>query len=308
MSDTPAHERSATASVAGRPPPTQPRRPRARLLLSAPDRPGLVREIADFIYRNGGDITEADQYTDEEEGMFFQRVEFRLAGFRLSRPELSEALADVASPLHMNWAVRYSDEERRVAILASRFAHCLVDLLARWHASELPGKPVLVASNHPDHAELVSRFGLPYHYLPVTPETRPAQEAALLGLLEEARVELVVLARYMQILSEAFIDRYPSRVINIHHSFLPAFSGAQPYRHAHARGVKLIGATAHYATAELDQGPIIEQDTARVSHRDGVEDLARTGRDLETVVLARAVRLHLSDRVLVHGHKTIVFA
>jgi formyltetrahydrofolate deformylase len=279
----------------------------ARLLLSAPDRPGLVAAIADFIYRHGGDITRADQHNDEQDAMFFQRVEFRLQGFGLSRDDLALALAEVAAPLNMDWSVRFSDEERRVAVLASRQAHCLVDLLGRWHAQELPGKPVLVASNHLDQADLVSHFGLPYHYLPVSHDTRPEQEAALLELLAAARVELVVLARYMQILSERVIAAYPSRVINIHHSFLPAFSGGQPYHQAHARGVKLIGATAHYATAELDQGPIIEQDTARVSHRDGVADLTRTGRDLETVVLARAVRLHLTDRVLVHGHKTIVF-
>jgi formyltetrahydrofolate deformylase len=282
-------------------------RPTARLLLSAPDRPGLVAAIAEFIFRNGGDVTQADQHNDEEEGMFFQRVEFRLDGFKLSREELPVALAEVAGPLQMRWTVRYSDEQRRVAVLASRQSHCLVDLLGRWHAHELPGQPVLVASNHPDHADLVDRFGLAYHYLPVTAETRTAQEAALLDLLSGAGVELVVLARYMQILSATVIDRFPDRVINIHHSFLPAFSGGQPYHQAYSQGVKLIGATAHYATATLDQGPIIDQDTARVTHRDGVADLARTGRDLETVVLAKAVRLHLTDRVLVHGRKTIVF-
>ncbi|HXW81386.1 MAG TPA: formyltetrahydrofolate deformylase [Acidimicrobiales bacterium] len=279
----------------------------ARLLLSAPDRPGLVAAIADFVYRHGGDITQADQHNDEQEGMFFQRVEFRLRGFGLSRQDLVLALAEVAAPLDMAWSVRYSDEERRVAVLASRQPHCLVDLLGRWHAQELPGTPVLVASNHPDHADLVGHFGLAFHYLPVSKDTRPEQEAALLELLSAAGIELVVLARYMQILSDRVISAYPSRVINIHHSFLPAFSGGQPYHQAYARGVKLIGATAHYATAELDQGPIIEQDTARVTHRDGVADLTRMGRDLETVVLARAVRLHLTDRVLVHGHKTIVF-
>jgi formyltetrahydrofolate deformylase len=266
-----------------------------------------VAAIADFIYRNGGDVTQADQHNDDEEGMFFQRVEFRLEGFKVPRERIGEALAEVAEPLGMTWTVRYSDEERRVAVLVSRQSHCLVDLLGRWYAHELPGTAVLVASNHADHAELVNHFGIPYHHLPVMAETRAAQEAAMLELLESAGVELVVLARYMQILSSAVIERYPARIINIHHSFLPAFSGGQPYHQAYARGVKLIGATAHYATAELDQGPIIDQDTARVSHRDGVADLARTGRDLETVVLARAVRLHLTDRVLVHGRKTIVF-
>ncbi|MDA8302849.1 MAG: formyltetrahydrofolate deformylase [Actinomycetota bacterium] len=286
---------------------TERRGPTARLLLSAPDRPGLVAAVAEFIYRHGGDVTAADQHTDEEEAMFFQRVEFRLDGFGLSRPELEEAFAQVAVPLDMTWAVRYSDEPRRVAVLVSRQPHCLVDLLGRWYAHELPGQPVLVASNHSDHAGLATSFGLPYHHLPVTKDTRLAQEGQLLELLSGAGVELVVLARYMQILSPQVIDAYPSKVINIHHSFLPAFSGGQPYHQAHARGVKLIGATAHYATAELDQGPIIEQDTARATHRDGVADLARIGRDLETVVLARAVRLHLTDRVLVHGRKTVVF-
>ena len=280
---------------------------RARLLLSAPDRPGLVAAVAEFIYRNGGDVTQADQHNDEEEGMFFQRVEFRLDGFRLSRAQLSEAFAELAGPMCMTWSLRYSDEDRRVAVLVSRQAHCLVDLLGRWHAHELPGRAVLVASNHADHEALVGHFGLAYHHLPVNAATRPEQEAALLSVLEMAGVELVVMARYMQILSGSVIDHYPNRIINIHHSFLPAFQGGQPYRQAFSRGVKLIGATAHYATADLDEGPIIDQDTARVTHRDGVADLARTGRDLETVVLARAVRLHLTDRVLVHGRKTIVF-
>jgi len=287
--------------------PNSVRAPTARLLLSAPNRPGLVAAVAELIYRNGGDVTQADQHNDEQEGMFFQRVEFRLDGFKLSRSELETAFGELARPLQMRWSVRYSDEERRVAVLVSRQAHCLVDLLGRWHAHELPGEPVVVVSNHPDHAELVSHFGIAYHHLPVTSGTRRAQEAALLELLRSAGVELVVLARYMQVLSTEVIEQYPARVVNIHHSFLPAFSGGQPYHQAFARGVKLIGATAHYATAELDDGPIIEQDTARVSHRDGVDDLARTGRDLETVVLARAVRLHLTDRILVHGRKTIVF-
>jgi formyltetrahydrofolate deformylase len=280
---------------------------RARLLLSAPDRPGLVAAVAEFVYRHGGDVTQADQHNDEEEGMFFQRVEFRLEGFRLSRAQLADAFAELAGPMRMTWSLRYSDEDRRVAVLVSRQAHCLVDLLGRWHSHELPGRAVLVASNHPDHEALVGHFGLPYHHLPVSAADRPEQESALLSVLEQAGVELVVMARYMQILSGRVIDRYPSRIINIHHSFLPAFQGGQPYRQAFSRGVKLIGATAHYATADLDEGPIIDQDTARVTHRDGVADLARTGRDLETVVLARAVRLHLTDRVLVHGHKTIVF-
>jgi formyltetrahydrofolate deformylase len=200
---------SAQASAQGSAEAT--RAPTARLLLSAPDRPGLVASIAEFIYRNGGDVTEADQHTDEEEGMFFQRVEFRLGGFKLSREELSQALAEVATPLKMKWSVRYSDEDRRVAVLVSRQPHCLVDLLGRWYAHELPGRPVLVASNHRDHAELVSRFGIDFQHLPVTKQTRDDQEELLLEALADANVELVVLARYMQVLSGRVIDDYPSR-------------------------------------------------------------------------------------------------
>ncbi len=208
----------------------------------------------------------------------------------------------------MRWQLRYSDEPRPIAVLASRQMHCLYDLLSRSATGDLPGQIAFVASNHTTCASAAERFGVPFHHLPVTNDNRTDQEGRLAGLAAEAGVELVVLARYMQILSPAFVDRFPSRIINIHHSFLPAFVGARPYHQAYERGVKVIGVTAHYATADLDQGPIIEQDVVRVSHRDGVEDLVRMGRDLETVVLARAVRHHLTDHVLVCGSKTVVFA
>lgn len=280
----------------------------ARLLITAPDRPGLVAAIANFVAEHGGSILDADQHTDEEAGAFFQRVEFSLEGFDLDRAQLPAALVPITTPLGMAWQLRYSDEVRPIAILASRQAHCLYDLLSRAATGELPGHIALVASNHTDCAEAAQRFGVPFHYLPVAETSKSEQEQLLIALLDDAHVELVVLARYMQILSPGFIEHFQSRVINIHHSFLPAFVGGRPYHQAYERGVKIIGVTAHYATADLDQGPIIDQDVTRVSHRDGVADLVRIGRDLETVVLARAVRHHLTDRVLVHGRKTVVFS
>ncbi|MDQ6840589.1 MAG: formyltetrahydrofolate deformylase [Actinomycetota bacterium] len=279
----------------------------ARLLLSCPDQRGLAARVADFVWRHGGDVTHADQHTDEPAGVFFQRVEFRLDDVDLGRNELEERFAILARACAMAWRVRYSDETRRIAVLVSRHGHCLYDLLARWRAGELPCEVAAVISNWPDHADVAGYFGIPFHHLAVSAETRVVQESAVIDLLAGYQVEALVLARYMQILSPAIIDRYRHRVINIHHSFLPAFAGGRPHLQAHERGVKLIGATAHYATAELDEGPIIDQDVTRVSHRDSVEDLARKGRDLETVVLARAVRAHLTDRVLVYGHKTVIF-
>lgn len=274
----------------------------ARLLLSCPDQRGLVARVADFVWRHGGDITHADQHTDEQAGIFFQRIELRLAGFELSRPELCAQFGALASELGMAWRLRYSDEVRRMAVLVSGQAHCLYDLLARWRAGELPGEIVVVISNRADHAGAARHFGVPFHQLP-----QVERDPALLGLLASYRAELVVLARYMQILSPAVIEAFRDRVINIHHSFLPAFAGGRAYLQAHTRGVKLIGATSHYATEDLDEGPIIAQDVARASHRDSVEDLARRGRDLEIAVLARAVHAHLTDRVLVYGRKTVVF-
>jgi formyltetrahydrofolate deformylase len=277
----------------------------AILLISCRDQPGLVHAVAGFVLERAGNIVHAEQHIDVESGVFFQRVEFETGEFDTA--ELSEAFAPVADRFGMSVQIRRSDERPRVALLASTQAHCLSDLLARWRSGELPADVVTVISNHPDHEPLAQFHGVPYEYLPVTADNRAQHDDALLRTLAERRVELVVLARYMQILGPRVLDAYPARIINIHHSFLPAFVGARPYHQAQQRGVKLIGATAHYATAELDEGPIIAQDVVPVSHRDAVADLVRKGRDLETVVLARAVRAHLEHRTLVYGNKTIVF-
>ena len=279
----------------------------AVLLLSCPDRRGIVAATADFIARHDGNIVHAEQHVDREEGVFFQRVEFDLDGFALARAEIGPAFAPVGERFGMHVDLRFTDQPVRVALLASRQPHCLYDLLTRWRSGELGADVRCVVANHPDHAELCGHLGVRHEHLPVTPATRAEQEHRLLAVLAEERVELVVLARYMQILSPTVIDAYRHRIINIHHSFLPAFVGANPYRQAHDRGVKLIGATAHYATEDLDEGPIIDQETARVTHRDDVDDLTRRGRDLETTVLARAVRAHVEHRVLVYGRKTVVF-
>jgi len=279
----------------------------ARLLLSCPDQRGLVARVAEFVWGIGGNITHADQHTDEQAGVFFQRVEFTMRDVEVSRQELSSRFGSLAAECGMAWRLRYSDDTRRIAVLVSRHGHCLYDLLARWRAGELPCEVATIISNWPDHADAAGHFGVPFHELPVSADTRESQENKLLELLAGYEVELVVLARYMQILSDRVIAPYLNRVINIHHSFLPAFAGGRPYAQANARGVKLIGATAHYATGQLDEGPIIDQDVTRVSHRDSIRDMTRKGRDLETTVLARAVRAHLTDRILVYGHKTVVF-
>lgn len=263
--------------------------------------------MADFLWKAGGSIIHADQHTDDQAGIFFQRVEFLIEGMNLPREEIRPRFSDVAEECGMQWQLTFSDDARRVAILVSKQGHCLYDLLARWRAGELECDVVQIISNWPDHADAASHFGVPFIELPVDNQNREQQETALLEALAAKQVDLVVLARYMQILSSRVIEPYRDRTINIHHSFLPAFAGGRPYAQAHARGVKLIGATAHYATEQLDEGPIIDQDVARVSHRDSVEDMARKGRDLETAVLARAVRAHLTDRILVYGRKTVVF-
>jgi formyltetrahydrofolate deformylase len=281
--------------------------PTAVLLLSCPDQPGVVAATADFVYRHGGNIVDAQQHTDRTDGVFFQRVEFLLDGCDLERDEIETALRPIVDRFGMHCAVRFSDEVPRVGVLVSREAHCLVDLLARSRRGELAIDVPVVISNHADHAEVAEWFGVEFVHLPVTPDTKPEQERAVQAVLDGHAVTLVVLARYMQILSADFVERWPDRIINIHHSFLPAFMGGRPYHQAHERGVKIVGVTAHYATAVLDDGPIIDQDVVRVSHRDAVEDLQRRGRDLEVVVLARAVRAHVEHRVLVHGRRTVVF-
>jgi formyltetrahydrofolate deformylase len=268
-----------------------------RLLVSCPDTRGIVAAISAFLFGRGANIVTADQHsTDIADGRFFLRMEFTLA---VDRGELEAAFAtDVAAEFVMDWRFEYPADRKRVAIFASREDHCLLDLLWRWRRDELPMDVVAVVSNHDLLRRDVETFGVPYHHV--------AEEAAQLALLA-GRVDLVVLARYMQVLSGDFLERIGSPVINIHHSFLPAFVGGNPYRRAHDRGVKLIGATAHYATTDLDEGPIIEQDVERVSHRQNVLDLVRIGRDIERIVLARAVAAHLDDRVLVFENRTVVF-
>jgi formyltetrahydrofolate deformylase len=279
----------------------------AVLLLSCPDRPGVVAATADFVYRHGGNIVDAQQHTDRTDGVFFQRVEFLLDGCDLGRDEIEPAFQPIVDRFDMQCSVRFSDDVPRVGVLVSKEAHCLVDLLARSRRGELAIDIPVVISNHPDHAEVAEWFGIDFVHLPVTADTKPAQEREMQAVLEGHGVTLVVLARYMQILSADFVAHWPDAIINIHHSFLPAFMGGRPYHQAHERGVKIVGVTAHYATAELDDGPIIDQDVVRVSHRDAVEDLQRRGRDLEVVVLARAVHAHVEHRVLVHGRRTVVF-
>ena len=284
----------------------------AVLLLSCPDQRGVVAATAEFIAAHDGNIVHAEQHVDPGSGsadaVFFQRVEFELDGFGLGRDEIVTAFSPTAQRLGMTVDLRFTDVPTPTAIMASKQPHCLYDLLTRWRGGELPMDLRLIVSNHPDHAGIAEHMGVEYLHLPVTPDTKPEQETQVLAALADRGVELVVMARYMQILSDRFVDAHPNRIINIHHSFLPAFIGANPYRQAYDRGVKLIGATAHYATADLDEGPIIEQETVHVTHRDDVARLTARGRDLETTVLARAVQAHLEHRVLVHGRKTVVFS
>ena len=287
--------------------PEAPADPTATLLLCCPDRRGIVAALAQVLQGHGANILEADQHTDRAAGVFFQRIHCDLAEMHTDRLTLEGAIADVAERLEMDWRIAYGDQLARMAIFASKTNHCLYDLLLRHQAGELRCEIPLIVSNHPDQARVAEQFGIPYHVLPVTPETRAEQEAQQRALLADAGVDLVVLARYMQILSGDFLDRFAHPVINIHHSFLPAFSGGRPYHQAYERGVKLIGAPAHYATRDLDEGPIIAQDAIRASHRHSVADLVRKGRDVERTTLSRAVRCHLENRVLVHGNKTVVF-
>lgn len=266
-----------------------------------------MAKIANFIYANGGNIIHADQHTDFTAGLFLTRIEWQLEGFNLPRDLIGPAFNAIAQPLTANWQLHFSDSVPRIALWVSRQDHCLYDLLWRQQSGELVAEIPLIVSNHAELGEIAQQFQIDYHHLPITQETKRAQEAKQLELLRQHQIDLVILAKYMQILSPEFVAQFP-QVINIHHSFLPAFAGANPYQRAYERGVKIIGATAHYVTADLDEGPIIEQDVVHVSHRDGVADLIRKGKDLERVVLARAVRLHLQNRVLVYGNRTVVFA
>jgi formyltetrahydrofolate deformylase len=282
------------------------------LLISCPDRQGVVAATSEFIAGRGGNIIHAEQYVDglvgNDGSVFFQRIEFALARPDVTHETFLDAFQAVARQFEMIVDLRNTVIPVSTAILASKQPHCLYDLLTRWRSGELPMDLRAVVSNHPDHRDICEHLGVQYIHLPVTKETKPQQERQILDALAEHGVELVVMARYMQVLSDDFVSHHPMRIINIHHSFLPAFIGANPYRQAHERGVKLIGATAHYATADLDEGPIIAQETAHVTHREDVAALTARGRDIETVVLARAVRAHLEHKVAVHGHKTIVYS
>ena len=280
--------------------------PTATLLISCPDQRGLVAKFANFIYTYGGNIVHADQHTDFAAGLFLTRLEWQLDGFGLSRELIGPAFDAIAQPLQATWQLHFSDTVRRIAIWVSLQEHCLLDLIWRQRAGELPAEINLIISNHPDLRAIAEQFNIDYHHIPITKENKLEQEAKQLELLRHYNIDLVVMAKYMQILSPSFIEQFPN-AINIHHSFLPAFVGANPYQQAYKRGVKIIGATAHYVTANLDQGPIIEQEVVRVSHRDEVADLIRKGKDLERMVLSRAVRSHLQNRVLVYGDRTVVF-
>ncbi|MEZ4369258.1 MAG: formyltetrahydrofolate deformylase [Polyangiaceae bacterium] len=279
----------------------------ATLLVSCPDRRGLVAGLAQLLYGHGANILDSDQHSDPAEGMFFQRIRFDMSELMTDRTALEQGVREVAERFEMQWRIAYAQDVKRVAIFVSRYDHCLYDLLLRHRAGELQCSIPLIVSNHPDLGRVAEDFDVPFHVFPVDKSNRAEQEAKELELLDHRGIDLVVLARYMQILSPDFCDRMHGRVINIHHSFLPAFVGSKPYHQAHQRGVKLIGATAHYVTSDLDQGPIIEQGVQRVSHRDSVEELVRKGRDLEKLVLSQAVRWHLEDRVLVYNNKTVVF-
>jgi formyltetrahydrofolate deformylase len=283
--------------------------PRAILLIRCPDRPGIIAAISSFLFRHGANIIDFDQHSsDDNGGVYFTRLEFQTASVDLPLEDLERAFSlDVARPFAMDWRMTVSTDRKKVAVLVSRHDHALLELLWTWKRGELRADVSAVVSNHPDLRDAVAPFGVPFVHVPNTPDDRAAAEARMVQELA-GKADLVVLARYMQIVSPELVARWPNRIINIHHSFLPAFAGADPYRQAYDRGVKIVGATAHYVTAELDAGPIIDQDVGRVSHRDSVDQLKQLGRDLERRVLARAVRWHCEDRVIVHGNKTVVFS
>jgi formyltetrahydrofolate deformylase len=279
----------------------------ATLLVSCPDRRGIVAALAQLLYGHGANILDADQHTDPVAGMFFQRIRFDWADLRTDRTSLEAAIAEAAERFEMTWRLAVAERPKRMAIFVSKYDHCLYDLLLRQRAGELACEIPLIVSNHPDLAPVAAQFDIPFEGFPIRADTKADQEKRERDRIDALGIDVIVLARYMQVLSPEFTDAYPARILNIHHSFLPAFMGGKPYHQAHLRGVKLIGATAHYATPDLDEGPIIDQDVSRCSHRDTIPDLIRKGRDLEKLVLARAVRLHLEDRILVYGNKTVVF-
>lgn len=279
----------------------------AILLISCIDQRGLVAAVTDFIFTNGGNILHLDQHVDAEAGVFFMRVEWDMLDFVILRHELSAAFDLVARRFQMTWALHFSDDVPRMALFVSKQSHCLFDILSRWRSGEWRVEIPAVVSNHEDLGDIVRQFGLDFHVFPMTRDNKAQQEAAQIALMRDLKVDFIVLARYMQILSGEFVAQFPNRIINIHHSFLPAFAGARPYHAAYNRGVKIIGATSHYVTTELDAGPIIEQNVLRVNHKDSVRELVRKGQDVEKLVLAQAIWHHLQRRVLVYNNKTVIF-
>ncbi|HZV61846.1 MAG TPA: formyltetrahydrofolate deformylase [Methylophilaceae bacterium] len=279
----------------------------ATLLIDCPDRKGLVAAIADFLYQHNANILHADQHQDAENKLFLMRVEWDLNGFAIEPRDFAQHFSPIAERFEMDWELKLSQKRPRLAIMVSQYDHCLADLLHRHKSGELACDIPLIISNHRDTERLAEFHGIPFYFIPVSKDTKAEAEAEQFALFDKHEIDLIVLARYMQILSPGFVKRYPERIINIHHSFLPAFIGARPYHRAHERGVKLIGATSHYVTEVLDEGPIIEQDIARISHRDQVEDLIQKGRDLERIVLSRAVRWHIENRILLYANKTVIF-
>ncbi len=279
----------------------------AILLIACPDRVGIIKEIAGFIADNDGNIMHLDQYIDRQANTFLARVEWDISGFRIPKERIKEEFSRIAERFSMNFSLRFSNCTPKVALFVSKQDHCFYDIMHRFKSGELKGKVKLVISNHEDLKPISDFFGVPFFHIPKTKENKESAEERELKLLREYNIDLIILARYMQILSPRFVHEYPNRIINIHHSFLPAFPGAKPYHRAYKKGVKIIGATSHYVTEELDQGPIIEQDIIRVSHRDTLEDFIRKGKDIEKIVLARAVRWHLENKILVYDNKTVVF-
>jgi formyltetrahydrofolate deformylase len=279
----------------------------AILLIACPDQKGVVATISDFVFRHNGNILHADEHADEGSNLFLMRVEFDPADFDIDLNEFSKHFSPIATKFRMTWRLAQSSHRQKMAILVSKYDHCLVDLLYRHKSGELSCDIPLIISNHADNQSIAEFYRIPYVTIPVPKENKRPAEEKILSLLKQHNPDFIVLARYMQILSNDFVNEYPQRIINIHHSFLPAFIGAKPYHQAFERGVKLIGATSHYVTEVLDDGPIIEQDVTRISHRDSVDDLLQKGRDLEKVVLSRAVRWHVENRILLYGKKTVVF-
>lgn len=288
-------------------PSSQTHKNTAILLLNCPDQKGLVATIADFVFGHNGNILHADEHADEDSNLFLMRVEFDPADFDIPLADFARYFDPIAKRFQMTWRLAQSAHRQKMAILVSKYDHCLVDLLYRHHSGELACEIPVIVSNHPDNKPIADFYRIPYETVIFETDAKRAAEQKILGILNQHKPDFIVLARYMQILSHEFVNAYPQRIINIHHSFLPAFIGAKPYHQAFQRGVKLIGATSHYVTEVLDDGPIIEQDVVRISHRDPVEDLIQKGRDLEKVVLSRAVRWHIENRILLYGHKTVVF-